>query len=87
MKVRSSIFYTITFIFALAAVGVSLALLWLIGYDQQNYTRELNSKYSIVARANLYEMSKLISEAEYDRQVANFEFSTIRDEARRRNFR
>ena len=53
MKVRSSIFYTITFIFALAAVGVSLALLWLIGYDQQNYTRELNSKYSIVARANL----------------------------------
>ncbi len=83
MKVRSSIFYTITFIFALAAVGVSLALLWLIGYDQQNYTRELNSKYSIVARANLYQMSKLISDVEYDRQVANFEFSTIRDEAKR----
>ena len=83
MKFKSSIFYTITFIFALATIGVSLALIWLIGYDKQNYARELNTKYTIVARANLYEMSKLISQNEFQRQVANFEFSTIKDKGRK----
>ncbi|MDA3049365.1 ArsS family sensor histidine kinase [Campylobacter sp. JMF_02 ED1] len=80
MKFRSSIFYTITFIFALATIGVSLALIWLIGYDKQNYTRELNTKYSIVARSHLYQMSRLISQNEFQRQIANFEFSNITDE-------
>ena len=79
MKVRSSIFYTITFIFALAAVGVSLALLWLIGYDQQNYTRELNSKYSIVARANLYAKPNMTARS----QISSFRRSAMKPSAMR----
>lgn len=50
---RSSIFYTITFIFIFAGVSVILGFLWLIEYDQQNYTRELNTKYSLIANARL----------------------------------
>ena len=42
---RSSIFITITFIFGLALVSIFLAFLWLMGFDKQNYTRELNNKY------------------------------------------
>lgn len=79
MKFRSSIFYTITFIFILAAVSISLAFLWLINYDQQNYTRELNSKYSVVSRITLYKMSRLITQSDYEEQMRNFKMPQIED--------
>ena len=46
---RSSVFYTITFIFALALTSIFLAFLWLMDYDKQNYARELTAKYSSLA--------------------------------------
>ena len=63
---RSSIFITITFIFGLALVSIFLAFLWLMGFDKQNYTRELNNKYSNVARTNLLYMGGIINKAQYD---------------------
>ena len=74
---RSSIFITITFIFGLALVSIFLAFLWLMGFDKQNYTRELNSKYSNVARTNLLYMGGIINKAQYDRQLSNIDMPEI----------
>ncbi|AGZ81620.1 ArsS family sensor histidine kinase [Campylobacter fetus] len=76
----SSIFYTITLIFAIATTSIFLAFLWLMDYDKQNYTRELNTKYSIVARATLLYMSELIDENEYKSQIQNFEMPEIKNQ-------
>jgi len=80
---RSSIFITITFIFALALVSIFLAFLWLMGFDKQNYTRELNNKYSNVARTNLFYMGGIINKAQYDRQLSNIDMPEIKDEKRK----
>ena len=69
---RSSVFYTITFIFALALTSIFLAFLWLMDYDKQNYARELNAKYSTIARNQLFLMSGIINEKEYERQTGDF---------------
>ena len=74
---RSSIFITITFIFGLALVSIFLAFLWLMGFDKQNYTRELNNKYSNVARTNLLYMGGIINKAQYDRQLLNIDMPEI----------
>ena len=80
---RSSIFITITFIFALALVSIFLAFLWLMGFDKQNYTRELNNKYSNVARTNLFYMGGIINKTQYDRQLSNIDMPEIKDEKRK----
>ena len=74
---RSSIFIAITFIFGLALVSIFLAFLWLMGFDKQNYTRELNNKYSNVARTNLLYMGGIINKAQYDRQLSNIDMPEI----------
>ncbi|WP_169783941.1 ArsS family sensor histidine kinase [Campylobacter curvus] len=80
---RSSVFITITFIFALALISIFLAFLWLMGYDKQNYTRELNTKYSNVARTNLFYMGGIIDKDEYDRQLKNIDMPEISNEAKK----
>lgn len=74
---RKSVFFTITTIFALALISVSITFLWLMRYDKQNYTRELNTKYSIVAKSYIYSLNRLISDDEFHRQIENFDFSEI----------
>ena len=80
---RSSIFITITFIFGLALVSIFLAFLWLMGFDKQNYTRELNNKYSNVARTNLLYMGGIINKAQYDRQLSNIDMPEITSQSRK----
>ena len=80
---RSSIFITITFIFGLALVSIFLAFLWLMGFDKQNYTRELNNKYSNVARTNLFYMGGIINKAQYDRQLSNIDMPEITSQSRK----
>ena len=70
---KSSIFYTITFIFIFAIVSVVLGFLWLIEYDQQNYTRELNTKYSLIANARLLYLAGVITEVEFEEQTKNYD--------------
>ena len=77
---RSSVFYTITFIFALALTSIFLAFLWLMDYDKQNYARELNAKYSTIARNQLFLMSGIINEKEYERQTGDFKMPEITSE-------
>ena len=80
---RSSIFIAITFIFGLALVSIFLAFLWLMGFDKQNYTRELNNKYSNVARTNLFYMGGIINKAQYDRQLSNIDMPEITSQSRK----
>ncbi|MCR6570080.1 ArsS family sensor histidine kinase [Campylobacter insulaenigrae] len=74
---KSSIFYTITFVFLLAITSVILAFLWLIKYDQQNYTNELNAKYSFVANSRLLYLNNVISEKEFQEQTKNYKMVEI----------
>ncbi|NLY04229.1 MAG: sensor histidine kinase, partial [Campylobacter sp.] len=74
---RSSIFYSITLIFLLSITSITLAFLWLMDYDKQNYTNELNTRYSIVSNSTLYSLAGLISDSEYKSQMSNFNMSEI----------
>lgn len=74
---RSSIFITITFIFLLALTSIALAFWWLMGYDRENYARELNNKYSNVARANLFYMSGIIDKDQFERQMQGIDMPEI----------
>ena len=80
---RSSIFIAITFIFGLALVSIFLAFLWLMGFDKQNYTRELNNKYSNVARTNLFYMGGIINKTQYDRQLSNIDMPEITSQSKK----
>lgn len=77
---HSSIFYSITFIFILSTTSIFLAFLWLMNYDKQNYTKELNNKYSTVSNTALYRMAKLVSQDEYKTQMKNYNMVKISDD-------
>lgn len=74
---KSSIFFTITFIFVFAIISAILMFLWLIEYDQQNYTNELNSKYSLIANARMNLLNGYINEAEFNAQTKNYKMTLI----------
>lgn len=74
---RSSLFFTITFIFIFAIISAILAFLWLIEYDQQNYTNELNSKYSVIANARMLYLNGIISEREFYEQTRNYKMLLV----------
>ena len=77
---HSSIFYSITFIFILSTTSIFLAFLWLINYDKENYTKELNNKYSTVSDTALYRFAKLVSQDEYENQMKNYNMVKISDD-------
>ncbi len=76
---KSSIFYSITFIFTISIVSIFLALLFLLEYDKQNYTEKLNTKYSIIARATLFHLNNFITNDELKRQVQGYQMREITD--------
>lgn len=82
---KSSIFFTITLTFIFAIVSAILMFLWLIAYDQQNYTNELNSKYSLIANARMNLLNGYINEAEFNEQTKNYKMTLLiePDEIRR----
>ncbi|MBP9566091.1 MAG: HAMP domain-containing histidine kinase [Sulfurospirillum sp.] len=76
---KSSIFYSITFIFATSIVSIFLALLFLLEYDKQTYTEKLNTKYSIISRATLFHLNNFITNEELKRQVQGYQMREITD--------
>ncbi|WNY99100.1 Sensor histidine kinase ArsS [Sulfurospirillum sp. 'SP'] len=76
---KSSIFYSITFIFAISIVSIFLALLFLLEYDKQTYTEKLNTKYSIIARATLFHLNNFITNDELKHQVQGYQMREIMD--------
>ncbi|MDD2383731.1 MAG: ArsS family sensor histidine kinase [Sulfurospirillaceae bacterium] len=77
---KSSIFYSITFIFAISIASIFLALLFLLEYDKQSYTEKLNNKYSIIARATLFHLNNFITNDELQKQVQGYRMREISDE-------
>lgn len=75
--IRSSVFYTISFFFFLSTVSIFLAYLWLMEYDKQNYTKELNAKYSIVSNATLFHLNNFITQDELEEQIKDFKMIQI----------
>lgn len=74
---KSSIFYTITFIFVLAIAVVVSVFMWIIDIDQQNYTKVLNDKYSLIANARLLYFNGVIDENEFNEQTKNYKMNLV----------
>ena len=81
---KSSIFYSITFIFFISIASIFFALLFLLEYDQQSYTEKLNTKYSIIARATLFHLNNFITNEELKQQVQGYRMSEINDKERQK---
>ena len=77
---KSSIFYSITFIFSISIVSIFLALLFLLEYDKQTYTDKLNTKYSIISRATLFHLNNFITNEELKKQVQGYKMREISDQ-------
>ncbi len=75
--IRSSVFYTITFFFFLSTVSIFLAFLYLMEYDKQNYSKELNSRYSFVANTVLYHLEKNSTIEDMKRQIDDYQMEYI----------
>jgi two-component system OmpR family sensor kinase len=76
---KSSIFLSITFIFFIAALGVFVAYLYLIKYDKQKYTHELNERYTIVSRATLLRLISQPINSEFKRELEIYKVALITD--------
>jgi two-component system OmpR family sensor kinase len=80
MIVKSSILYTITVIFCISVASVTLAFLYLIQNDKENYTEELNIKYSVIAGATLFHLNNFITAKEMQEQIKDYKMEEITDE-------
>ncbi len=76
---KKSIFYNITFIFIVAAMAVGVAYLYMLKYDKQKYTQELNERYSIVARATLYRLLNQPINAAFQKELAVYKMKLIKN--------
>jgi len=56
-----------------------MAFIFLMDYDQKNYTEKLNNKYTIVARATLFHLNNFISKKQLEEQVKSYNMKEIRD--------
>jgi len=80
MMAKSSIFYSITFTFLLSIISVFLAFMFLMDFDKKIYTDELNTKYSIIARATLFHLNNFIDEKELQEQVKDYKMRKINEQ-------
>ena len=76
---KSSIFFSITFIFFIAALGVLVAYFYLVKYDKQKYTHELNERYSIVTRATLYRLINQPINEEFRNELKIYKVNLLMD--------
>jgi two-component system OmpR family sensor kinase len=76
---KSSIFFSITLIFFIAAIGVGVAYLYMVKYDKQKYTQELNERYSIVSRATLYRLLSQPIDEEFEKELKVYKVKLIKD--------
>ncbi|MDR2341655.1 MAG: ArsS family sensor histidine kinase [Campylobacteraceae bacterium] len=77
---KSSILYSITFAFLLSIISVILAFLFLIKYDKEKYTAELNAKYSIIATTTLRYVRNMASAQQMEEIVKNYQMEEVVEE-------
>ena len=78
---KSSIFVSITFIFFIAALGVLVAYLYLVKYDKQKYTHELNERYTILTRSTLYRLISRPINEEFKNELSIYKVNLLTDNA------
>ncbi len=76
---KSSIFYSITFIFFISIVSIFFAFMFLMEYDKKEYSEKLNAKYSIIARATLFHLNNFITQSELQEQIQDYSLSEIKN--------
>jgi two-component system OmpR family sensor kinase len=76
---KSSIFVTITLIFFIAAVGVGVAYLYMLKYDKQKYSQELDQRYLIVSRATLSRLLTHPIDKEFEKELENYKVKLIKN--------
>jgi len=76
---KSSIFFSITFVFIISISSIIMAFIFLMDYDQKNYTEKLNNKYTIVARATLFHLNHFINKKQLEEQVKSYNMKDIKD--------
>jgi len=76
---KSSIFFSITFVFLISISSIIMAFIFLMDYDQKNYTEKLNNKYTIVARATLFHLNNFIDKEQLENQVKSYNMKEVKD--------
>ena len=76
---KSSIFVSITLIFFIAAIGVVVAYFYMVKYDKQKYSQELDERYSIVSRATLYRLLSQPIDEEFEKELVVYKVKLIKD--------
>jgi two-component system OmpR family sensor kinase len=61
-------------------VSVTLAFLYLIQHDKENYTEELNFKYSVIAGATLFHLNNFITAEQMQEQIKDYKMEEMTDE-------
>ncbi len=76
---KSSIFVSITLIFIVAASGVAVAYLYMVKYDKEKYSQELNERYSIVSRATLYRLLSQPINTEFEKELSVYKVELMKE--------
>ncbi len=77
---RYSIFYSITLISIMSVVFISLAFAYLITYEKQSYTEQLNLKYSRIAEATLIYLNDVINQDDFINRLNHYNLEEITEE-------
>jgi two-component system OmpR family sensor kinase len=65
-------------------MSVVLAFLYLMQYDKENYTKELNNKYTVVAEATLFHLNSFITDRQIQKQIKDYKMEEITEEQLKR---
>ncbi len=77
---KSSIFFSITFIFGIAILGIVIAYLYMVKYDKQKYSHELNERYSIVSRVALIKLLNSSVDKNFEKDLKIYKMQVIKDD-------
>ncbi len=82
---KYSITYKITFIFLLALIGIIVAFFYLMRFDQERYTDELNNKYTIVSKISLRYLYNHYLDDYLEKKLKEYGMKVIKNEDKKRN--
>ncbi len=80
---KYSITYKITFIFLLALIGIVVAFFYLMRFDQERYTDELNNKYTIVSKISLTYLYNHDLDEELEKKLKEYGMKVIKDDSKK----
>ncbi len=76
---KSSVFATITLIFLILAIGVGVAYFYILKYDRQRYSQELDLRYSIVSNTTLNRLLTQPINLEFEKELQAYKMQLIKE--------